>query len=72
MKVFVEHDKHGTIRAVLVRSSEDAPLALGARPGHSVTEVDASHVRDGSDLVGLARLRMDYVVDVKGKLVRKP
>jgi hypothetical protein len=66
MKILVEHDYEGLIKAIgipLSKSIDSGSATLVPRPGHQVTEVEASHVKSENDYDQLRQIKGKYRVE---------
>jgi hypothetical protein len=59
MRIAVEHDEHGTIKAVFIPTEgHDKHVELRPRPGHRITQVDNEGLLEHPlDAAGLDKLR---------------
>jgi hypothetical protein len=63
MKIFIEHDDHGTIHAVGAAAEGSARTTLIAGPGRHVSQVDAPDVTHEKDFDNLRKIKQGFRVE---------
>lgn len=77
MRIQVEHDEKGAIKAIAIpyeRPGQAAHLSLKARPGHRVAHVEAPELTSESDVETIREIKLRFRVEQKEglhRLVRK-
>lgn len=66
MKITVEYDEHGTIKAVATRrgqSSKEMGTTLQPQPGHKVAEVEVPEIKDEQNHENIIKITRNFRVE---------